>query len=63
VLIPERGGELGNFGASAIDEHESWVTAGEGVWNEDSRKRGAKGAVFVARVKWSSPNQLAATGK
>src|SRR5439155_26923249 len=29
VLIPERGGELGNFGAAAITEKESWVTVAE----------------------------------
>lgn len=57
VLIPERGGEYGNFGASAISERESWVTVGEGVWSDDARKRGAEGAVFVARVVWGRPNR------
>jgi hypothetical protein len=59
VVIPERGAELGNFGAAAIDERQSWVTVAEGVWSKDARKRGAKGAVFVARVLWSQPNKLA----
>lgn len=57
VLIPERGGEMGNFGASAISSHESWVTVSEGIWNDDARKRGAKGATFIARIQWSKPNQ------
>jgi hypothetical protein len=57
VLIPERGGEYGNFGASAITPEESWVTVGEGVWSDDARKRGADGALFVARVIWSGPNR------
>ena len=35
VLVPERGGEFGNFGAAAIDDRESWVTVAEGVWNDD----------------------------
>jgi len=52
VLIPERGAALGNFGAAAITPAESWVTVGEGVWNDDARKRGAKGALYVARVLW-----------
>ncbi|HOC73379.1 MAG TPA: exo-alpha-sialidase, partial [Candidatus Hydrogenedentes bacterium] len=52
VLIPERGAALGNFGAAAMTPGESWVTVGEGVWNDDARKRGAKGALFVARVLW-----------
>jgi hypothetical protein len=61
VLIPERGGELGNFGAAAIDERESWVTVSEGVWSNDARRRGAKGATFVARIIWSKPNALASS--
>ncbi len=58
ILVPERGAELGNFGASAISPDESWVTVSEGVWSDDARKRGAKGATFVARVVWSKPNKL-----
>ncbi|MBX7168861.1 MAG: hypothetical protein K1X74_21170 [Pirellulales bacterium] len=58
IVIPERGGELGNFGATAISPAESWVTVGEGVWSDDARKRGAKGTVFIARVQWLSPNRL-----
>jgi lysophospholipase L1-like esterase len=57
VLIPERGGEYGNFGAAAINDREAWVTAGEGVWSDDARKRGAEGALFVARVLWSEPDR------
>lgn len=59
VVIPERGGELGNFGASAMSPSESWITVSEGVWNDDARDRGATGATFVARIIWSKPNQLA----
>lgn len=59
VLIPERGGEYGNFGAAVINERESWVTVGEGIWSKDARKRGAEGALFVARVIWSKPNKAA----
>ncbi|WP_406695937.1 GDSL-type esterase/lipase family protein [Singulisphaera sp. Ch08] len=55
VLVPERGAELGNFGAAAINDRESWVTVSEGMWNETARKRGAKGALFVARVLWEEP--------
>lgn len=59
VVVPERGAELGNFGASAISESESWITVSEGMFMKDSRERGAEGATFVARVLWSKPNQLA----
>ncbi|WP_254053955.1 GDSL-type esterase/lipase family protein [Singulisphaera sp. GP187] len=55
VLVPERGAELGNFGAAAISDRESWVTVSEGLWDQKARERGAKGALFVARVLWEEP--------
>ncbi len=58
VLVPERGAELGNFGAAAITPGESWVTVSEGMFMADSKARGAEGATFVARVLWSRPNKL-----
>lgn len=60
VLIPERGATLGNFGAAAVSERESWVTVSEGVWGDDARRRGATGATFAARIIWNKPNALAA---
>lgn len=59
IVVPERGAELGNFGAAAINEAESWITVSEGMFMKDSRQRGAEGATFVARVIWSKPNKLA----
>lgn len=58
VLIPERGGEFGNFGANPVSAAESWVTVAEGVWSEDARRRGAKGTLYLARILWSRPNRL-----
>ncbi len=58
VIVPERGAEMGNFGACAMNESESWVTVSEGMFMKDSAKRGAKGATFVARILWSKPNRL-----
>ncbi|MDD4869404.1 MAG: exo-alpha-sialidase [Kiritimatiellae bacterium] len=58
IVVPERGAELGNFGACAISETESWVTVSEGMFMKDSRARGAEGATFVARILWSKPNSL-----
>lgn len=63
ILMPERGATLGNFGATAVTESESWVTDSEGVWNDAARKRGAKGATFLARVQWSKPNRLVPSTK
>ncbi|MBI5801654.1 MAG: exo-alpha-sialidase [Verrucomicrobia bacterium] len=58
VVVPERGAELGNFGASAISATESWVTVSEGMFMKDSKQRGAEGATFVARILWARPNKL-----
>jgi hypothetical protein len=59
VVVPERGAEMGNFGACRINEHESWVTVSEGMFMKDSVQRGAEGATFVARILWSKPNAAA----
>lgn len=57
VLMPERGADLGNFGASAISPEESWVTASEGVFTKGAKERGATGATLLARIIWSVPNE------
>ncbi|MEO2047309.1 MAG: GDSL-type esterase/lipase family protein [Pirellulales bacterium] len=57
VLVPERGATLGNFGAAPINEHQSWITVSEGIWNDDARQRGADGSLYVARVIWDAPKQ------
>jgi hypothetical protein len=58
IAIPETGAELGNFGCNPVNRDESWITVSEGVWSEDYRRRGAKGATYVARILWSKPNKL-----
>lgn len=58
VVVPERGAEMGNFGACSINADESWVTVSEGMFMKDSKQRGAEGATFVARVHWAKPNKL-----
>lgn len=57
VVIPERGTDMGNFGASTISAHESWVTASQNMLIKGVRERGANGSTFVARIIWSSPNE------
>jgi lysophospholipase L1-like esterase len=59
VLIPERGVMLGNFGASAINPNESWVTDAEYYMGSEPHSSGADNSVFAARVKWSVPNRIA----
>lgn len=46
VVVPERGNALGNFDATTINEHETWVTV-------------AGGPAYSARITWSKPNKLA----
>jgi hypothetical protein len=58
ILIPEIGATLGNFGASPISQNESWVTVNEGLWNQEARKRGAKGTLHLAKIIWKTPNKL-----
>jgi hypothetical protein len=57
VLIPERGAQMGNFGAAPINERESWVTVAEYVKEVQPHPRGANGSTFAARVIWSKPNR------
>ena len=61
IIVPERGADLGNFGACPINESESWVTVSEGLFSNESKASkhlGAEGATFVARVIWAKPNKL-----
>jgi hypothetical protein len=58
ILMPNRGATLGNFGVCNITETETWVTDAEGMFfPEVYKKGGAKGAVFVTRLLWSTPNR------
>ena len=57
ALIPERGAMLGNFGACAINEKESWVTDAEYIMGTQPDPRGADGSVFAARVIWGKANR------
>ncbi len=67
ILVPEHGARLGNFGVTDVNENETWVTAAE--WMQaPGRKysdpssliaRGANNRIWVSKIKWKSPNQLA----
>jgi hypothetical protein len=59
IVVPERGADLGNFGAAAVSATEAWITVSEGVFKPDARARGATGATFVARIRWSEPDPAA----
>jgi hypothetical protein len=64
ALVPNRGAQLGNFGACIANEKESWVTVSEGIFgNEQQRKEkmkmGANGSTFLVKILWDKPNKLA----
>ena len=58
IIIPERGAMMGNFGATAINENETWVTVGENMYPKENLNRGANGSVFAARILWSRKNRI-----
>jgi len=58
IIIPQRGVMMGNFGVSAINENETWVTVGENMYPPKNLDMGADGSVFAARIFWSRPNKL-----
>ena len=66
---PDPGGRRGSRPASAWPsamptcscsgtDRESWVTVAEGVRNDEASRRGAKGAVFVARIIWNDSRSV-----
>lgn len=58
MLLPERGVMLGNFGATSVTDHESWVTDSEYVLSGKVDPRGADGTTWLGRVRWKLPSQL-----
>jgi len=63
VLVPERGARLGNFAVTEVNERETWVTVAE--WMQKAgpqvvipvdNERGADNSVYVARIRWETPN-------
>ena len=68
VLVPERGARLGNFGITDVSPDETWVTVAEWMqtWGPNhilpvDNKHGSDGSVWVARIRWRTPNQLFAS--
>lgn len=66
-LVPNRGAQLGNFGATAVTPSESWVVTTEHMQGdahdpynlELTERRGANARVYLCRIHWSRPNRLA----
>jgi len=66
VLVPDKGAQLGNFGALNASPGESWVITSEGMHGDAeepmnldlSESRGADNRVWLARIVWNKPNRL-----
>ena len=64
VIVPNRGAQLGNFGANMVNEKESWVTVSEGIFGNEKQRRkkeamGADGSTFLIRILWDKSNKMA----
>lgn len=59
IVVPERGARLGNFGVVDISADETWVTVTEWMQPRGVEKHGSDNSIFVAKLKWNRPNQLA----
>jgi len=65
IIMPERGARLGNFGVTEVNENETWVTNTEWMQTKGPTpydytipmKYGSNNAIFVARIKWKTPNR------
>ncbi len=58
VLVAERGARLGNFGVVDVSPKETWVTVAEWMQPQGVEKYGSDNSVYVAKLKWSQPNEL-----
>ena len=52
-VLPERGVMLGNFGAAAITDQESWITDAEFLVGTQPHPRGANGSLWIGRIRWT----------
>ena len=65
-IIPNRGAQMGNFGAVTASTDESWVVNSECMHGdaqdpynlELTEARGADNRVYVCRLRWDRPNRL-----
>ncbi len=66
ILVPDKGAQLGNFGALNASAEESWVITSECMHGDAkdpmnlvlSEARGADNRVWLARLVWNKPNRL-----
>ena len=59
ILVAERGARLGNFGITDVSADEVWVTVTEWMQPVGVEKHGSDNTIWVARIKWETPNRLA----
>ena len=58
IVIPERGARLGNFSTVNVNNDETWVFNTEVLSPPDCVKYGCDGSIYLARIRWDSPNSL-----
>jgi len=58
VDAPDDVALMGNFHVTNVSPQESWVTVGEWL-----PRRGARGDLLLARIRWSKPNRLIRLGR
>ena len=58
VNAPDDVALMGNFHVTNVSPLESWVTVGEWL-----PRRGARGDLLLARIRWSKPNRLFRVGR
>jgi len=68
ILVPDRGAQLGNFGVVDASRDETWVVTSEGMHGDSQEPmnldlpeaRGANNRIWLARLRWSRPNERVA---
>lgn len=68
VVVPDYGAQLGNFGVVTASRDETWVVTSETMFGDAEKPRdlartearGANNRIWLARLRWSRPNELSA---
>lgn len=57
-LVPNRGARLGNFSVCNVNQDETWISVSEWMQPDNCEQYGSDNTIWVARIKWSEPNNL-----
>ncbi len=59
IAIPERGARLGNYGVCDVSPEETWIVNAEWMQPAGCEKYGSDNTIWISRLVWDTPNQLA----